>query len=101
MTRRSARILPYFVFLPIFLSILFGAHYYFWARLVRDTRLPAPYGDGLTVAITLLGVGLVFVFVTRRRELRWLSAVKWIVYSWLGVGFFLMVLLGAADLMRA
>jgi predicted MPP superfamily phosphohydrolase len=88
------------VVLPIALSILFGAHYYVWARLVRDTRLPAPYGEALTAAIAALGIAIVFVLLTRRRELRWLAGLKWVVYSWLGVGFFLVVLLAAADLVR-
>ncbi len=46
------------VFLVIALSLIGGLHYYFWARLVRDTALPAPWRQIATGALWVLGLSM-------------------------------------------
>ena len=46
------------VFFGVVLSPTFGLHYFLWARLVRDTAIPAPYGRVLTIAIAVLGCNI-------------------------------------------
>jgi hypothetical protein len=34
----------YVIFFAVALLVMGGAHYYVWARLVRDAGLPSPWG---------------------------------------------------------
>jgi predicted MPP superfamily phosphohydrolase len=84
--------------LGILSSVLFGVHYYLWARLVRDPLLPAPWNGVATTALVVLGVsGLAGFALTRVAPRAFASPVMWVVYTWLGVMFFLFMLLVAAD----
>jgi hypothetical protein len=89
------------VFVLVASALLFGVHYYFWARLVRDTGLPAPWGPALTRALAALGASIVAgLFIARAAPRNVASPVMWVVFTWMGVMFFLFVLLGAVDLVR-
>jgi predicted MPP superfamily phosphohydrolase len=89
------------VFVVVAGALLFGIHYYFWARLVRDTGLPAPWGPALTRIIAVLGVSIIAGLVLARAAPRnVVSPLLWVVFTWMGVMFFLFLLLGATDVGR-
>ena len=90
------------VFLVVGGSLLFGAHYYFWARLVRDPVLPAPWSAVASWSLVVLGaLVLVGAFASRLAPRAVHSPLLWVAYTWLGVIFFLLLLLGVSDLGRA
>src|SRR5215469_5279823 len=83
-------------------SILFGIHYYLWARLVRDPHLPAPWGPVATWM--LAGMALLVILgmaVSREAPRDIASPIMWVAFVWLGVMFFLLFLTGTLDLARA
>lgn len=83
-------------------TVLGGAHYYVWARLVRDTALPQPWFSIASWIIGGLGVLIVAGLVSTRVAPRAISSpLLWVVYVWVGLIFFTLMLLGAADLVRA
>jgi predicted MPP superfamily phosphohydrolase len=82
-------------------SILGGTHYYLWTRLVRDPQLPAPWSTIGTWTIALLGVLIVAGIAMRRAPRNVASPILWVVYTWLGVMFFLFFLFVAVDAVRA
>jgi predicted MPP superfamily phosphohydrolase len=91
----------YLIFFCVAALILGSAHYYVWARLVRDAALPEPWARIATIAIALLFVMLISGFMAGRTFSRGVaSPVMWIVYTWLGVMFFMVFALGASDLLR-
>jgi predicted MPP superfamily phosphohydrolase len=81
-------------------SILGSAHYYLWMRLVRDPALPEPWssvGKWTLVALALL----IVVSIALRRVSREISTpIAWVVYTWLGLFFFLFFLSLAVDVVR-
>jgi predicted MPP superfamily phosphohydrolase len=92
------RLASFLVFLAIALSLLGGMHYYVWARLVRDTGLPPPWGRVLTAAIVLLGLAMPLTLVANRFFAG--PAVRpaiWFGFAWMGIGFLLVAFLGLAD----
>jgi len=90
------------VALTVLASALFGVHYYLWARLVRDPELPSPWSTVATRVLVGLAVSGVVGFVLVRYTPRAVSSpVMWIVYTWLGVMFYLFFLLVAADTLLA
>jgi len=89
------------VALTIVSTVLFGVHYYLWARLVRDPALPPPWTTVATVALVVLGSSGLGGFVLARVAPRSVaSPVMWVVYTWLGLMFFLFVLLAIGDTAR-
>ena len=90
------------VFVAVLTAVLAAVHYYLWARLVRDPVLPSPWGPVLTTLLVALGALLIVGFVATRFVARDLaSPLLWVTYTWLGLVFLLLVLLGVADLGRA
>jgi len=86
------------VALTVLSSVLFGVHYYLWARLVRDPDLPSPWNAVFTTTLAILGVSSVLGFVLTRVAPRAISSpIMWVVYVWLGMMFFLFTLLVASD----
>ena len=91
----------YVVFFAIASLVMGSAHRYVWARLVRDVGLPAPWAKAATVALVVLFILLMSGFIAFRFVPRSIGApVMWVVYTWLGVLFFLVVALGLSDLLR-
>jgi len=89
------------LFLTVTWSILFGLHYYIWARLIRDTGLENPWRMGLTLLLALLGFLIPSGLILSRFAPRFiLTPLMWVIYSWLGMAFFLNVFLGLADLIK-
>ena len=91
-----------FLFIGIATGILFGLHYYVWARLVRDTSLPPPWSGIATAALGLMAVLLVAGMASSRALPRSVtSPLLWVGFTWMGLAFFVVVLLGSVDLLRA
>jgi predicted MPP superfamily phosphohydrolase len=87
--------------LTVPLTVLFGIHYYLWARLVRDTGLQPPWRTVATVTLALLGLAIVGSLVVMRFAPRAVSSpLAWLGYSWIGVAVFTLTLLAATDLLR-
>jgi predicted MPP superfamily phosphohydrolase len=88
-------------FSTIAVAILVALHFYAWRRLVRDVRLPKTWHRIATVVVVLLALALpaVFVFGRRFAPIRETEA-AYFSYLWLGVLFYLFLLLGAIDLVR-
>jgi len=82
-------------------SILGGAHYYLWTRLVRDPQLPAPWSAIGTWGLAFLALSIVIGIALRRAPRALSSPIAWVVYTWLGLMFFLFFLLLAVDAARA
>jgi len=76
-------------------------HGYVWLRLVHDVALPSGPHALLTAALVLLYLSLPFGFwFGRARAQRRTRPLLFFAFGWLGVLFFLLVLLGAADVAR-
>ena len=89
------------VFLALVSAILFGMHYYLWARLVRDTGMGAPWREIFSAGLVLLGVMMVGGFPLMRFAPRWLtSSVMWVAYTWMGLAFLIIVLLGLGEVVK-
>jgi predicted MPP superfamily phosphohydrolase len=94
----AARVAFFVVFVG---GVLGSLHYYAWVRLVRDPELPPPWWS--IAGWTLLALGVVLVvampasFVLPRR----LSGpIVWLAFVWMGLAFYVVVLLSATDLAR-
>ena len=89
------------VFLSVVLSVLGSVHYYLWIRLVRDTGMPAPWPTllGWTL-LGLLGAIPLGIAASRSFPPSQTGPVFWVVFSWLGVMFFLLVLLLPTEVIR-
>jgi uncharacterized protein len=86
------------VALTVVSSILFGVHYYLWARLVRDPALPPPWSTVGASALIFLGSSGLIGFVLARFAPRSIaSPIMWVVYTWIGVMFFLFLLVVVGD----
>lgn len=89
------------IFVGIALSVLFGIHYFLWARLVRDPEWSRPWGAVLTVALVLAAVSIPTNLIVSRGAapgaLPWLT---WPAYVWLGLMFLLFVTLVGFDGLR-
>ncbi|MCH2169231.1 metallophosphoesterase [Myxococcota bacterium] len=79
-------------------SLVIAAHFYLLERLVVAPALPQPWQDLAYAMVGLLGIVLlagpmVERWVARGRA-RWLA---WPAYVWMGVGFLMLVAVGALD----
>lgn len=91
----------YVVFFAVASLIMGSAHWYVYARLVRDAGLPSPWGRIVTVLIALLFIVLMSGFIANRALPRAVAGPwVWVGYTWLGVVFFMVFALGASDLAR-
>jgi predicted MPP superfamily phosphohydrolase len=93
--------LGFFVFLAVGSLLLAAGHYYLWRRLVRDPRLPGLGRWCATLALVLLALGLPLTWTLARTSLRDLVLpVTGAAFVWMGLLFYLVVLLGARDAAR-
>jgi predicted MPP superfamily phosphohydrolase len=91
----------YLAFFSVALLVLGSAHYYIWARLVRDTTLPKPWPRIGRISIGLLFALLMAVFIVVRNFSRSVAApFTWVAYTWLGLVFFLVMSLALGDLVK-
>ena len=91
----------YLTFFAVALLVMGSAHYYVWARLVRDLALPKRWSRVATVTIALLFALLMSVFIVVRNLARATAApFTWVAYTWLGLVFFLVLSLALSDLVK-
>ena len=91
----------YLIFFTVALLVLGSAHYYVWARLVRDAALPAPWARIAAASVALLFVVMMTCFIAMRSMSRATAApLTWVGFTWLGVLFFLVISLGVGDLVK-
>ncbi|CAN5925458.1 metallophosphoesterase [soil metagenome] len=91
----------FLIFFAVALLVLGSAHYYVWARLVRDAALPQPWARIATVVLALLLASLMGSFLAMRSLPRHLAGpLTWVGFTWLGVMFFLVFSLGVSDLVK-
>ncbi len=89
------------VFLVIALSLIAGLHYYFWARLVRDTALPEPWRQVATGALWVLGLSMpITMIVLRRWHTPLRGIVAWPAFVWMGMLIILGLVLAGSDVVR-
>jgi predicted MPP superfamily phosphohydrolase len=90
----------FLIFISLVLSIAIGVHWYLWARLVRDTHLPQPWGGLATAALALLAINLPLALVLGRRVPAARALLGWPAFLWMGLMFLLLVGLLGADVVR-
>ncbi|MFO0672475.1 MAG: metallophosphoesterase [Polyangiaceae bacterium] len=88
------------LFFAVVLSLAFGLHYFLWARLVRDTAIPAPWGRLLTVALAVLGGSLPASFLLMRGPRALSGPFSWVAFTWMGFMFLLFASLVPAEIVR-
>lgn len=89
------------IFLGISCVLVFGMHYYVWARLVRDPQLPDPWARAVTAALVALAISLpLSLMVSRLFPGATVRPLLWLVYIWMGVSFLFLATLSAVDLVR-
>ncbi len=95
------RLLTFALFLSIMVTLTGAAHYYVWSRLVRDPGLPPALAQGLTYTLVFLFVTIPgSLFLRRSSVANGLEGLVWLAMIWLGLLLFLVLALGAADLVR-
>jgi predicted MPP superfamily phosphohydrolase len=96
-----SRVVTVVIFLSIAISLLFGIHYYIWARLIRDTMLSAPWRPVATTALVVLGVSMPLTLIVGRAFGRGSVGVfAWPAFVWMGLMVFLFFLLVGSDAVR-
>ena len=89
------------IFLLIACAVIFGLHFYIWARLVRDTGLKNPWRFGATAILVffafLIPAGMIFSHAPFRYAV---TPLLWVIYTWLGASFLCAFLLAAVDLLQ-
>src|SRR3954467_881648 len=88
------------VFLAVALTVIGGLHYYFWARLVRDTALPAPWRQLATIALWLLALSMPATMILWRAHTPLGKALAWPAFVWMGMLVILPLVLLGADVVR-
>jgi uncharacterized protein len=97
-----ARWLSFSLFFVIVVSLIFGMHYYLWARLVRDPAFSPSTKRALTVLTWILGCSIPVAMLTNRL-VRPELGVWWLkpAYIWIGASFLLFVSVLLFDAMRS
>ena len=88
-------------FLLIVGGVVFGIHYYLWARYVRDPGLPAPWRLIATVALVALAVfELGALPLSRLLPVSMVKGVSYAAFTWMGFSFLLLMFAAAGDVVR-
>jgi predicted MPP superfamily phosphohydrolase len=95
-----SRVGGFIVFLVIALSLIGGLHYYFWARLVRDTALPAPWRQLATGLLCALGLSIPATMILWRSHSPLRNLLAWPAFVWMGMMLILMLVVFGADVVR-
>lgn len=95
------RALSFAIFFCVMLSLVGGAHYYLWARLIRDPGFSPGIFKALTGALIALFVSIPLSLVLARTLTGpFARGAIWVAFVWLGLTFILLVVLGGLDLLR-
>lgn len=95
------RLISFALFFGISISIVGAFHYYIWSRLIRDPAWPQPWRGVATTSLITLAAAIPLSFVLfRALQMPIGRGAIWVIYTWMGMMFLLVVLLGAGDLVR-
>lgn len=97
--RQMTRLLTFALFFSVLVALTGMAHYYVWARLVRDPGLSPGLSRALTFALIFLFVSIPASLFLRRAGAG-VEALVWVAMIWLGLLLFLNLALAVADLAR-
>lgn len=79
-------------------TLLSGAHYYLYKRLVRDVALPRRWRAMLSLALTVAAISIPLAMVLgRMSEIPHRALLVWPAFLWMGLLFFLFLLLVFGD----
>ncbi|HEX3774378.1 MAG TPA: metallophosphoesterase [Polyangiaceae bacterium] len=95
------RALTFALFFAIMVSLVGGAHYYVWSRLVRDPALPPAATRALTYGLIFLFIAIPGTLFLRRSS--WAGVTEplvWLAMVWLGLLLFLVLALSVLDVAR-
>jgi uncharacterized protein len=95
-----SRIVGYLMFLIVALSLVYGLHYWLWARLVRDTALPAPWRQIATWLLVVAGSSMPVALIIWRLHSTAGRLLAWPAFVWMGMLIILTVVFTGADLVR-
>src|SRR5258708_30910481 len=84
--------------LAVVSAISWLMHRYLWARLVRDAAWPQPWSRTLAISIFVLAALMPLTLLA----MRWLpraanAPLAWLVYTWMGLAFYLFLLTVITD----
>jgi predicted MPP superfamily phosphohydrolase len=87
-----------FIAIGVVSAISWLMHRYLWARLVRDAAWPQPWSSALAISIFVLAALMPLTFLA----MRWLPRaahvpLAWLVYTWMGLAFYLFLLTVLTD----
>jgi uncharacterized protein len=88
-------------FLAVTSALTFAIHRYLFVRLVRDPEWSSPLTSLGTWAIILLGASMPLSMILGRflpRSVQ--SPMAWVVFTWMGLMFFLLMATAASDAVR-
>lgn len=88
------------LFFAIVLALTGLIHWYLWARLVRDTRLPGGWHVALTTTLVALAASMPIAMLLRRAAPDVSRALAWPAFVWMGGMFLLLVVFLGVDLVR-
>ena len=92
-------LLPFMIFLSVFLGLMFGIHAYVATGLVLDPQWGAPYESLGLWAIAVLGSLMVFNMMSGRvLGIPASRIIAWPAYVWMATVFYLLLALGVSDL---
>jgi len=90
------------IFFLLFSSVVAGMNAYLWKRLVRDTRLTGAAFWAATALLLALTASMPLTLVIWARVNRSLSpTLNYVAFGWLGIAFYLLLLLLCWDVLRA
>jgi predicted MPP superfamily phosphohydrolase len=96
--RRNPR--TFLIFLSVLLSVVLGAHYYFWLRLVHDTQLPLPWMGLASAGLMLLTVSIPLTIYARVASPALFKRLSAPTFTWMGWALLLLLSLAAGDLVQ-
>src|SRR4051794_25065272 len=82
-------------FIAVVLTVLGSLHYYFWARLIRDTALPPMWRQVATGSLILLAVSMPCAFFLARAG--GTRLLVWPAFIWMGLILLLFITLMISD----
>src|SRR5262249_44277571 len=96
-----SRPIAFVLFFCVALAFVGGVHYYFWARLVRDTALRAPWRSLATWALVVLAASLPVALILGRALGPAVGrAIAWPACVWRGMMVLLLVPVAGAAVVR-
>jgi uncharacterized protein len=98
----TMRIVQLAVFLAVTSALTFAIHRYLFVRLVRDPEWSTALTSLGTWAMVLLGASMPLSMMLGRflpRSVQ--SPIAWVVFTWMGLMFFLLIATGVSDAVRS